>query len=260
MLSSYRVICKFDITGLYPKSFAELTIEDFINIHFLKWHLRGTFITVNEMRNALGIGRAQLSESVTEENFLQFLQYAYNCTTLVELTFGSYHNYKLALTDRDYIGAIMHNIDMLLARLKAELFYDRDNGEFFIRYCNDVSDVIALSHPDINRSLTEYLMIDNKEDLQRKGEILTTLYKKFEIVRNDLRGTEFDNLQSDTGFLFNKVGARHSSSDKIAEKFASLEDSDKIFWHDRTFDFFLACLSSLPYVANKDTLKSFKKS
>ncbi|MCL2564408.1 MAG: hypothetical protein FWE24_01180 [Defluviitaleaceae bacterium] len=259
MLSRYAVICKYDITGLYPKPRAELTIEDFVSIDFLNWRLRGTFTSVIEMRRAMGISREQMSEGVTEASMLQFLQYAYNCVVHVEITFSGVHRYKLSLASRDFTGAVMHNIDMLVSKLKAEIFYDKDDMEFYIRYSNAASDAVALAYPEIDRSLTEYLMIDYEDDLQRKGEILATLYKKFETMRSKLKNTEFDGLQSDTGLLFNKVGARHSPTDKIARKFAELDDNDKIYWHDRTFDFFLACMSALPYLENKDALSDFKK-
>ena len=73
MLSGYKVICKSGITGLYPENKAELTIENFVDVHFLNWHLRGTLLNVHEMRYVLGISREKLNDDITEEQLPQFL-------------------------------------------------------------------------------------------------------------------------------------------------------------------------------------------
>ena len=199
--------------------------------------------------------------NLKEDIILDFLQYVANCVYQVDNIFKGYHHYNLTLTDPKYINTIFDNVEALLTHLGAKLSFDRINEEFFICYDNEISDSISIQQPDIEYSLLEYLKIDNRNDLQRKGEILCTLYKKLESVSDKFKGTEFANLKSDTTFLFNKTGIRHwVEEDKLSvETFEKMDEIEKTLWYDRTYNLFLSCMAVLPYLEIKEEINKIKK-
>ena len=240
----------------------DFTIEEIIGISFLEWHLRGTFISTEEMRAGLGIKKEELdNEALTVDSVLAFLQYAANCAYRISLILGKEKYYEYDFENSRYLNALMDNIHALMSHLGAELSLDEGGDEVFIMYSNAVSDVVSVQHPDVKDSISEYLRIDNRNDLKRKGEILCTLYKKLESVETRFKGTEFSKLIDDATFLYNTTGIRHwVENDKIAAKtFEIMSDEKKETWYDKTFELFITCMAVLPYSEIKREIKAIKK-
>lgn len=231
-----------------------LSMEDLVATDFLGWELRGTFITLEEMREELGIARHVFYQNnFSEEVFLDFIQYTANCVQRARILAKQY---ALKLPET-YPAALMDNMEAVLSHLGAEFSADNESGEIFVCYSNEISDVIAETHPDIERSLMEYRSIDNQGNLHRKEEILSTLYKKFESIRSALKNAGFDALQSDTGLLLNVV--RHTPKCNIAKQFAEMNNDEKERWYDKTYELFLACLAVYPYINVKSDINQLKK-
>lgn len=135
--------------------------------------------------------------------------------------------------------------------------YLKDENEYYLVYRDDVATAVSIQNEDISGSIVEYLEIDNRGDLKRKGEILCTLAKKLEDYEKLLKGSEFSSLCSDTTMLMNKIGARHScdEKDRIASKFKTMNDAELAQWYDRTFQMFLCCMVAVPYVEEKSEIK-----
>jgi len=260
-LFSTELIASVWFTRLYP----EVSVEGFMKIVFLKWHLRGTFINLHEMRRAWGIDKPTMANTainLTEENVLFFLQYVYNC--LYYFTEANNESDdpdpmepSIEITDYHKLKALVGNADTLLFYLGADKYFDNEKREFVVYYRDVADDIVVEQHADIQTSLKEYKQIGIHNDLQRKGEILTTLYKKFETFRSSLKETEFNKLQSDTGMLLDL--ARHSPKDPVKARFAAMPDEEKIIWYDKTYKMFIACLSVLPYVEDKPAIERLKK-
>ena len=127
-------------------------------------------------------------------------------------------------------------------------------------YKDDVASAVSEQREDLKASITEYLKIDNRNDLGRKGEILCTLAKKLEPHEKDLNNSKFKQLCSDTTFLLNNIGARHSLNpeNKIKAQFLTMEDEAVEQWYDRTFQMFLACVAVIPYLEYENDIKALK--
>lgn len=75
VFSNWRTIGTYDRWG---KRIAPMyTFEDYIdNLQFESWNLRGTFITLQEMRAQLGIAKNNFKKGkVTENQLLDFIQF-----------------------------------------------------------------------------------------------------------------------------------------------------------------------------------------
>lgn len=259
LLSENKVIGQLDRWG--GRKMPVLTMEDYINqVVFSDWNLRGTFLSINEMREGLEIDKNELlSPDINEEKILDFLQYAINCTIRVEATIKKFD--ALYIADKNYTKLLSDNIRALLTRLKATFELDKKTNEIFVAYQDDLSVVVAENNPQISDSLSEYNRIDNRGDLKRKGEILCTLFKSLEPIEKKFKGTEYASLASDTTFLFNKIGARHwVENDKIASvTFLKMTPDELEKWYDKTYTMFISCMVTSAYLDIKPEIKQIKQ-
>lgn len=259
LLSEQKVIGQLNRWGAHL--LPTLTVEEYVNqVVFSDWNLRGTFLSIHEMREGLGIETSEFySEEISEQKVLDFLQYAINCTLRVDLTIKKYES--LYISDKNYTKLLIDNIRALLLQLKADFELDRHTNEIFVVYQDDISVVVAKDQPQIAHSLTEYNRIDNRGDLQRKGEILCTLFKSLEPVEKKFKGTEYAQLASDTTFLFNKTGIRHwVENDKIASvTFLKMTPDELEKWYDKTYAMFLSCMVTSAYLDIKPEIKQIKQ-
>ena len=127
-------------------------------------------------------------------------------------------------------------------------------------YKDDVATAVSVQRQDLKASITDYLKIDNRGDLQRKGEILCTLAKKLEPHEKSLINSEFKQLCSDTTFLLNNIGARHypDPKNKIKAQFAAMKNEELEQWYDRAFQMFLACMTAFPYLNYEKDIKALR--
>jgi len=228
---------------------APITIEKLVNEYFLDWELRGTMFSVREMREAFGIEKTLMESSdVPTGVYLDFFQYAANCANYVwQITRKKPLHYSV---DDNFMVAIIQHISAIADRLNVKVEFSEDGVEVYLIYRDDVADIVVEHHPDISHKITEYRRIDNHGNLERKGEILCTLYKKFESVRDDLNKTEFKALADDTGLLFNNTSIRHweEKTKFAAVTFSNMPPDELEIWYGKTYELFIACMAVLPYI------------
>ncbi len=163
----------------YIRSRPCLSYNDCLRTLFLDWKLRGTFTSADEMESSLEISANDFNVNITEDRLLDYIQYLLNAVLFVlsEVKKGTYTIYKV---DDTISKAIFNNSLQIMERLGAELKNDDEKGELFIIYRDDVATAVSEQNDEIAPSIVEYLKIDNRHDLKRKGEILCTLAKKLE--------------------------------------------------------------------------------
>lgn len=260
MISEATVVGTYNQFGkpLIPAYTLEQYIDD---LYFRGWNLRGTFVSIADMRNGLGIEKAVFAgKSISEERVLDFLQYAANLWLRINGTIRSCTT--AYISDRkNYLIMLLQNITALTNRLGAELKLDKTKSEIYLVYKDVVSFAVAEEHTDISESIIEYKKLDNRCDLQRKGEVLCTLYKKLESFGDRFKGTRYEGLYKDTTFLFNKTGARHwVEKDRIAcETFLKMKPEELEDWYDKTFELFLACIVICGYLDIKDDIGAIRR-
>lgn len=240
---------------------SQFTIEAYVNqLYFTNWNLRGSFLSTDEMRAGLGIAKGNFNKQGISENMvLDFCQYAANINMRAIMTIEKCP--VAYIPNTSYFKTVVDNISLLLDRLGAHFLTDSKTREVCIAYNDELSLVVGVDFPEIESSLAEYLKIDNRSDLKRKGEILCTLFKKLEAEESKFKGTTYKNICDDTMFLFNKIGARHwVVKDKLASKtFMAMSPEELELWYDRTYDMFLSCMVISRYLAIKKDIDAIKR-
>ena len=234
-----------------------ISYYDCIRNMFLDWELRGSFTTLEEMMEALAISVEDFADGVTEERLLDYIQFLANAVVYVDAAaIGS--GYAIYRANGAIGDALAENCQYILEYLGAEMV--REGQEIVVAYRDDVATAVKEQNPDLSGSIVEYQKIDNRGDLQRKGEILCTLAKKLEPLESQFKGTEFNTLCTDTTMLFNNIGARHAwkPEHSVSSQFMLMDEAELEEWYDNAFKMFLACMSVLPYLDVKPELKLLK--
>lgn len=234
-----------------------ISYNDCIRNMFLDWELRGSFTTLEEMMEAFAISVENFADGVTEERLLDYIQFLANAVVYVDASVRG-GGYAIYCANEAIGDALAENCQYILEYLGAEMV--REGQEFVVVYRDDVATAVKEQNPDLSGSIVEYQKIDNRGDLQRKGEILCTLAKKLEPLEPQFKGTEFNTLCTDTTMLFNNIGARHAwkPEHSVSSQFMSMDEAELEGWYDNAFKMFLACMSVLPYLDVKPELKSLK--
>ena len=260
-----ELISQKKILGMYNRFgkflYDYFTLEEYVEyICFNDWNLRGTFTSISEMRINLGIERGTITpDNINENRVLDFLQYAINCLYRAK---QSMKKAPRSLFSDDTIEIMLReNIESLINKLNCTTIFEKKNQEIFIVYNNVMASVVSKEHQDVKDSIMEYLQIDNRGDLKRKGEILCTLYKKLESYTETFKGTTYKNLYDDTKLLINKSGVRHNvERDCIAcATFLKMDEDELEKWYDKIFDMFLSCMEIYKYLNNKADIDNIKK-
>lgn len=259
IFSNWQTIGTYDGWGnRFPSMYS---FEDYVsNFQFQSWNLRGTFITLQEMRTQLGIAKNSFKKGkITENQLLDFVQFVLNCCFRVSTTINPCRVAYLA--NEGALKMLLENCRYLEGKLHCQECFDKDTNEIYIVYQDDPAAAVSQQNTDVAVSLTDYRRIDNRGDLQRKGEILCTLSKKLEAIEAKIKGTEFYSLYNDTTFLLNKIGARHwTGKDELAcATFMKMSDEELEGWYDAAYKMVVACIAAIPYLDSKSKIKEIKK-
>lgn len=254
-LKLHRFLCDtsaFKSTGYYDDS--DYSILYLLAHFFDQWELRGSFTSLEEMMYSLNL--KDTSGSVSEDQLLDYVQFILN--VLLFLTTIKIDPFYFENFSSIHDSTVQH-CTLLMKKMNAEA--KKIDNEIVVSYKNDVATVVSSQHPELAPSIEEYLAISNRDDLQRKEEVLCSLAKALEPQEQRLSKNGFQQLCSDATFLLNKTGIRHAlkPNDKIDSKFLEMDDSERIKWYDRAFTTVLACMAVLPYLDFRDEINDIKR-
>ena len=249
--------------GLYNRYGSKMTpnytFQEYLaELQFTSWDLHGIYISLQEMREDLGVDEDTMLGNFSNDRLLDFLQFILNCIFYIT---NKIRGYRTAyLYDDNLIQIIIDNSKILLDKLNYGIEIESRTSEIYLVANNQTAAAVAEVHMDIAESVIEYRRHDYKGDLKRKGEILCTLFKKLESVEKRFQGTTYGQLISDTTFLFNKTGARHwVEADRIASNtFMKMSPEDLEKWYDRTYDLFLTSMQVSDYLGYKKEISELK--
>lgn len=233
------------------------TIEQYIdNLLFIRWEYRDRFINITDYRRALHIDRDMLSKKIDNETFLTYIEYVLNMIYLFEKGLDSDRFY---LSDVNYIQTLIHNIVLVVDRLNYSI--TNENGLYIIQEKDASMSALADKHEDIAYRLIEYRRHNMKGDIESKTEILMSLWKKYEPIRDKLKQNNQSKLDDYIGFLLNEVNMRHNNVEgKKAHKLVQkMQNSEFEPWCDQAYDFILLALMLNDYYQVKDDVDKFMK-
>lgn len=254
---------RFGINRMPPYYSLENILEE---CFFNSWSIRGTYVSVLDMRKSLGIDTTSMKNNFSNEKFVEFIQYVLN--GVCQIADNYKNNSAIYISDPQIFDMIIYNCENVLDTLNYTIEFDETNGELFIIEKDMFSTAVSEAHEEISKKVIEYKRYSLQGDLERKAEILCTLYKKLEAISKILSSdgkdkdkNQFYELYTDATFLYNKSGIRHFvDDDYIASRsFLKMSESELENWYDKIYDMFLTCILVADYVKDKQKISYIKK-
>lgn len=236
------------------------TVEDIINEYCFKtWINRGRFIDCEEIRTKLRITDKDISKGLDEERKLIYLEYISNIIWLC--------NNRYLEPDDNYADIFSDEFDYLQENvfgLIGDLGYEAkafDNEEKVILIVKNAATTAAaeIAPPEISNSIIEYNHFTLKGNIEEKRKILLLLADKFEPSRKEL-GKINSTLESNAGYLLNKMNIRHNNKDGKAGSgyVGSLTDEELEEWYDETYQILLLAMLELDNVKRNKKITQLK--
>ena len=170
-----RALCITNYSTYHEK---RISYFDLLNISFLQWKQRCSDITLEDMMRSSHISDDDFI-SPSEEKLLYYIQFLFNAISFLnqEILNTAYNiRQESFLIDK----AIIENCYLLLDKLKAEI--KKEYSEWYVVYKNDVASAVSVQHPELEARIIDYLKLNNRNNLERKKEILCSLTKRQEAL------------------------------------------------------------------------------
>lgn len=239
---------KNDFMQLYPKT---TTIETFFNeVLFINYPYCGNFISIYEMRDALSISSKDIKKNDLN-TMLDYFEFVFN---IVLFFINSKGNYEISFNSQ-YAVKLTDNIKSVLDKLNYE--FDLKENYAFIVEKDSHATAVSEIYPDISEKVIEYRRFNLKGNLERKREILNTLWLKFEAIRPNLKANNFGEIETKTGSLLNNLNIRHNGVEgKNAKGIVQQMSNEELEqWYDKTYDMLLTSLMLNHYLSYKNDIE-----
>ena len=235
-------------------------LEEIIDEYCFKdWKARGRNASCEEVRNKLGINQVYIySELIAwdEEHVLYYLEYISNLIWLCEQKYED--------NDTEYDKEYDYLKESVLALVEdlgyeARVFEDEEKV-LLVEKDAAMTAVAEIVKPELAYEVIEYNHHSMKGDIAGKQKILKVLADEFEPKREELKKINKE-LESNTGYLLNKMNIRHNNIDgkNAIEYVKNLSDEQLEEWYDETYQMLLLCLLEYDNIKRNEKVNELKK-
>jgi|GEM_PF-4364037 len=262
--------------------YGSFTIYAIMERLFRSWELRGTFISLDQMKAKMGIDSilcrcAYLDENgsiaspdiigyngdASEDDYTFYTEFIYNILYCIDearkRTSQHTINLSLILESAQAIEiTIKQNIAYILDRLGLRWFFSEQGFEWKIVKKDFIVEVSAAIAGAYEKNLSENIILYTHSkihgNLVEKNKILFLLAKHFEKeVISNLKKHSYNDLLSDIGFLANNCDVRHCVEDNRKVGRERQEEN-----YDILFKLYLSAIIINDYIKTKPFVNKLK--
>lgn len=221
-------------------------IYDCVNANFSKWKHRNNFVNLKQLYEGMAldavINIAERDDHISRDVFLYYAEFVYNVLR-VAYYFSDYA--KTKKKECENVKIIKENIEKILNQLNCELHYDKKNDYYKIILSDfkvELAAEIVQDNYNLGELIYDYKHYKLQGNIDEKSDKLCRLHKYFETIQGKLEKFNFGKLNSDIGFLAQKLNIRHSVNKKEQELLETMTAIEKENWLDITFDLYLEAI------------------
>lgn len=253
--------CLYTLGHLNHKDYH--SIETIFNKNlFAKWKGRFSCISINDMKNTLGIEYGYDGKPIIEnedDDILKYLEYYIN----IIMTFIKSEIYNNYNESQDFI-MLNENIKLLLDNMSHKIVKD-DEKQIFLIVPNNPEGAAAaeISSDHTGFAILRYNHRLLKGKLKEKSKILATISNEYEdILKNPPNG--YKELFDKTKALCNQLCIRHDNAQNQLNV-SKLKDNELEQWYDEIYQMLLLCILTYKNIEQKrvdkaqQLLNSFKE-
>ena len=223
---------------------------------FLSWKHRKRFLSIDDMMIYLGLDYENMIKNVTINKLLSYMEMILNFISLL----NDFPNVVLEYSIDKVGHTLKENIDDLLEDLNYKYIYLEDSKKVIIIEKNNLTTAVAEMKPDLTNTVIEYRRFALKGDIEAKRQILKTLADKVEPLRENFKGTTYNNFVEDTFIFLNKLNIRHNNveGNKAQQTVVQMNKTDLEEWYDRIYDMILGIFVFEKYLKDKSKIDNLK--
>lgn len=220
-------------------------LEEFVDKYCLAgWKNRNRCISYDDMRVKLEITSFWMQQGSSAIRALMYIEFmanmVYICEKYIE-RYEQYDNYKVTsafLCIKDNLISIAENMNM-----EFKVFDDKEQI-LLIEKDSATMAVAEIVESDIAYDLIQYNHFLLKGDIEAKRKILKSLANKFEEVRPLLKMANYSTLESNTGYLLNKLNIRHNNltGKNMVPYVRDMGKKELEEWYDEIYQMVLLCV------------------
>lgn len=227
-----------DLPFYQEPKFTYMGIEEFVDTYAFKtWKGRGTCINCNDMLETLGLrGIFNNLENITENDILNYLEYAANILRLVN-SVKLIDEASYAVTN--VYNAVLENVNSCLNWLNYETrFITKKDIVLVVEKNAAATSVSEIVDEDLAYSIISYNHFLLKGNIEEKRKILLKLANEIEPRRNKLENINYE-LTDNIFFMFNNLNIRHNNrivGDKYYNEYvANMNEEELEGWYDKLY-------------------------
>lgn len=246
-------------TLLSERSIDGWTLEEFVDEYCIRdWKYRGRCTSCREIRERLCVTFGEVKKNIEDINVvLNYLEYISN---LIWLCNEEYIDNIGEFYDAEY-QYLQENVIGLVEDLGYEIkVLDEEQRVLIVEKNPAVTAVSEIVPIKLSNKVIEYNHFHLKGELEEKRKILLSLADKFEPLRKQLKNVN-PNLESNTGFLLNKMNIRHNNKEgkNASEYVANLADEELEKWYDETYQMLLLAMLEVDNIERNRMVNELKK-
>lgn len=240
-ISKLNTLCKKDMVlgdarGAYK-------LEDFIDEYCLiEWKNRNRCISCAEIRQRLNISDFDIKNKLKERQVFYYLEYLANLIWLCDTFVDGNSNYGIT---KDYIF-LCKNLEDIVDSMNCELrIIEEEEKVLLVEKNAAVTAAVEIVEPELAYDIIRYNHHSFKGNIGEKRRILKMLADKIEPMRARFKKLQkHKDLESDVGFLLNKMNIRHNNveGEKTITYVRNLSDEEIEMWYDETYQLILLCI------------------
>lgn len=221
------------------------TYFEFINTHiFHNWKFRGTYLDSYKYLESIGVNIN--SKKITEDNFINFLEFLLNIQLLIESIKYYYDNVKYSVNCK---SILFHNIPIILDSLGYQA-YNLEDRVLISSKDIDYEDLCDVVPNDIYELLLSYKNINNN-GIKMKRIILDKLYNYLLKDIDKYKGYN-STLFSSIKTIITKMGV----SGEIDKKYQNLTNYKLRKYYDNCYQMIIYLIKTEDILKIKDEIKN----
>ncbi|MBP3477339.1 MAG: hypothetical protein J6K48_13655 [Lachnospiraceae bacterium] len=233
------------------------TPEEIVDTHCMcDWKARGRYTSCAEIRERLQISKIYIINRLSDKQILLYLEYVINIVWLCrEKYLGDSEDF-----DDEYLYLQQNTIGLINdLGYEARVFEDEEKV-ILVEKDAAMTSVAEIVEPELANEIIEYNHHLLKGDIAGKRKILKTLADKFEPMRGELKRIN-KYLESNTGYLLNKMNIRHNNIDgsNAIEYVKNLSDEELEEWYDETYQMLLLCILEYDNIERSKRVDELKR-
>lgn len=209
------------------------------------------------MRERLQITYFHINHQLKGNQILVYLEYIANLVQLCNTYIRDDANYSVTQSYVYLQNNLMEIIDELNYETKV---FEDEQKVLLVEKDAAASAVAEIVEPELALEVIEYNHFLLKGDIDKKQKILKVMADKFEVLRSELKKVNKD-LESNTGFLLNKVNIRHNNIEgkNAVPYIQNLSKEELEEWYDETYQMLLLCMLEYDNIRRTEKVVELKK-